>query len=378
MSARNRELRGLVLAALVASTRARELSDRAGRRDPRVRCPWGALLGPVPRRARGRAPDRRRTRTARSFRSPPSADRVRPRDDLPPRPGRRRSAARLGRRRRRRPLRDARRAPPRLPRARVVPLPLRRRRDRAAAPAVRPRARRAASTARACGSTSARSSSSPASSRRSASILFLAGYLREKRESLAQGRLKDIGPLLAIWGAAMLVIVETNDLGSALLNFGIFLAMLYVATGPALFVAVGLALFVGGAAVALQRDRPRPATRHHLAAPVDGRARLLLAERRARAPPGLRLVPARRRASTRSRTAASAAPASGEGTFDVDGRHAAHPVPAHRLHLLGDRAGARPRRRGRAAPRLHALRRARHARSRCRAGRLLEAARGRA
>jgi cell division protein FtsW (lipid II flippase) len=72
-------------------------------------------------------------------------------------------------------------------------------------------------------------------------ILFLAGYLREKRESLARGQLKDIGPLLAIWGAAMLVIVVTNDLGSALLNFGIFLAMLYVATGRA--------LFVGGAAV---------------------------------------------------------------------------------------------------------------------------------
>ena len=80
-------------------------------------------------------------------------------------------------------------------------------------------------------------------------ILFLAGYLREKRESLARGQLKDVGPLLAIWGAAMLVIVVTNDLGSALLNFGIFLAMLYVATGRALFVATGLALFLGGAAV---------------------------------------------------------------------------------------------------------------------------------
>ena len=80
-------------------------------------------------------------------------------------------------------------------------------------------------------------------------IVFLAGYLREKRESIAQGRLKDVGPLLAVWGAAMLVIVVTNDLGSALLNFGIFLAMLYLATGRALFVAIGVALFVGGAAV---------------------------------------------------------------------------------------------------------------------------------
>jgi len=47
----------------------------------------------------------------------------------------------------------------------------------------------------------------------------------------------------------MLVIVQTNDLGSALLNFGIFLAMLYAATARALFVAVGLGLFAAGATV---------------------------------------------------------------------------------------------------------------------------------
>jgi cell division protein FtsW (lipid II flippase) len=83
-------------------------------------------------------------------------------------------------------------------------------------------------------------------------IVFLAGYLREKREVLAQGRLKDFGPLLAIWGAAMLVLVETNDLGSALLYFGIFLAMLYVATAQAWFVAAGAGLFLAGAAVIYQ------------------------------------------------------------------------------------------------------------------------------
>ena len=81
-------------------------------------------------------------------------------------------------------------------------------------------------------------------------IVFLAGYLREKREVLAQGRMKDFGPLLVIWGAAMLVLVVTNDLGSALLFFGIFLGMLYVATGRALYVAIGLGLFVAGATAA--------------------------------------------------------------------------------------------------------------------------------
>jgi cell division protein FtsW (lipid II flippase) len=78
-------------------------------------------------------------------------------------------------------------------------------------------------------------------------IVFLAGYLREKREVLAQGRLKDFGPLLLIWGACMLVLVETKDLGSALLYFAIFLAMLYVATARLTFVWIGLGLFLAGA-----------------------------------------------------------------------------------------------------------------------------------
>src|SRR5919205_4401107 len=77
-------------------------------------------------------------------------------------------------------------------------------------------------------------------------IVFLAGYLREKREVLAQGRLKDFGPLLVIWGMAMLVLIETRDLGGGLLYFGIFLAMLYVATGRLAYVVVGLALFLAG------------------------------------------------------------------------------------------------------------------------------------
>jgi len=91
-------------------------------------------------------------------------------------------------------------------------------------------------------------------------VIFLAGYLRDKREALARGRLKDFGPLLAIWGAAMLVLVQTSDLGSALLNFGIFLAMLYVATNRLSIVLAGLALFAGGAALlynALDRVQQR-------------------------------------------------------------------------------------------------------------------------
>jgi cell division protein FtsW (lipid II flippase) len=78
-------------------------------------------------------------------------------------------------------------------------------------------------------------------------VVFLAAYLREKREVLARGRPKDLGPLLVIWGGAMLVLVQTSDLGSALLTFGIFLAMVYAATGRFVYVAAGTALFVAGA-----------------------------------------------------------------------------------------------------------------------------------
>lgn len=82
-------------------------------------------------------------------------------------------------------------------------------------------------------------------------IVFLAAYFRENREVLAQGRLKAWGPLLVIWGGAMLVLFATGDLGSALLYYGIFLAILYVATARLSFVAAALGLFlVGSIAVA--------------------------------------------------------------------------------------------------------------------------------
>ncbi|MDQ2984536.1 MAG: FtsW/RodA/SpoVE family cell cycle protein [Actinomycetota bacterium] len=111
-------------------------------------------------------------------------------------------------------------------------------------------------------------------------IVFLAAYLREKREVLAQGRLKDFGPLLAIWGASMLVLLVTNDLGSALLYFGIFLGMLYVATGRLLYVGGGLVLFLAGSAAVYEwgpshvRERItiwlHPWTEHAVYCPLTG------------------------------------------------------------------------------------------------------------
>jgi cell division protein FtsW (lipid II flippase) len=85
-------------------------------------------------------------------------------------------------------------------------------------------------------------------------VVFLAGYLRDNREMLSMGvgplglpSPKHFGPLLLIWGGAMLVLFQTNDLGGALLLFAIFLAMLYLATGRWPFVVAGLGLFALGA-----------------------------------------------------------------------------------------------------------------------------------
>ena len=85
-------------------------------------------------------------------------------------------------------------------------------------------------------------------------VVFLAGYLRDNREMLSfgvgSGRLpspKHLGPLLLIWGGAMLVLFQTRDLGGALLYFAIFLVMLYTATARWSFVAVGLGLVLLGA-----------------------------------------------------------------------------------------------------------------------------------
>jgi cell division protein FtsW (lipid II flippase) len=83
-------------------------------------------------------------------------------------------------------------------------------------------------------------------------IIFLASYLRDVREVLVQGRLprvslKHMGPLLVIWGGAMLMLIFIRDLGSSLMFFGGFLALLYVATGRLSLVGAGSGLFALGA-----------------------------------------------------------------------------------------------------------------------------------
>jgi cell division protein FtsW (lipid II flippase) len=90
--------------------------------------------------------------------------------------------------------------------------------------------------------------------------IFFAGYLVTARDSLSMvgrkvlgmtfPRARDLGPILVVFAASMIVLIFQKDLGTSLLYFGLFLVMLYVATGRASWIVLGLALFFAGAVIA--------------------------------------------------------------------------------------------------------------------------------
>jgi len=92
--------------------------------------------------------------------------------------------------------------------------------------------------------------------------IFFAGYLVQARDSLSMvgrkvlwmqfPRARDLGPILVVFAASMLVLVVQRDLGTALLYFGLFLVMIYVATGRSSWIVLGLSMFLLGAFVASQ------------------------------------------------------------------------------------------------------------------------------
>jgi cell division protein FtsW (lipid II flippase) len=97
----------------------------------------------------------------------------------------------------------------------------------------------------------------PAELAKIAIVIFLASYLRDNRQILVTaGRrflgvtippMKQFGPMLLVWGAAMATLLLTRELGTSLMFYGAFLALLYVATGRFSFPLIGLVLFAVGA-----------------------------------------------------------------------------------------------------------------------------------
>ena len=89
-------------------------------------------------------------------------------------------------------------------------------------------------------------------------VVFLAGYLSENRALLVEqdtrvGPLRlpplpYLAPMVAMWAIALGIVVVQRDLGAALLFFGVFLALLYAATGRVSLVIIGLVLFLLGSA----------------------------------------------------------------------------------------------------------------------------------
>lgn len=81
-------------------------------------------------------------------------------------------------------------------------------------------------------------------------VIFLASYLRDTRQLLVVGArrilgvtippFKHFGPVLIIWGLAMAILVLLSDVGTSVMFYGALLAMLYVATNRLSFVVVGM------------------------------------------------------------------------------------------------------------------------------------------
>ncbi|MFJ4761274.1 FtsW/RodA/SpoVE family cell cycle protein [Kocuria marina] len=87
--------------------------------------------------------------------------------------------------------------------------------------------------------------------------IFFAGYLSTNRDLILLAgrkigpvrlpRFRDIAPMLAAWVIAIGVLVLQKDMGTAIMFFGLFLAMVYLATGRLGWIVLGVLLMaVGG------------------------------------------------------------------------------------------------------------------------------------
>ncbi len=164
-------------------------------------------------------------------------------------------------------------------------------------------------------------------------VLFIAGYLAEHRALLRDASLR-LGPIrvpplpyllpmLAIFVLVMLVVIVGKDLGTALLFFGIFLTMLFVATGRRSYVLIGLLLFLAGSFVASRLFE-------HVARRVDAWLDPVRRSHRSGLPDGAGALRLRARRPLR------------RGAGPVAAADRRRPVlrSRDRLHLRGDRRGA--------------------------------------
>ena len=90
--------------------------------------------------------------------------------------------------------------------------------------------------------------------------IFFAGYLSSNRDLILMAgrkfgplqlpRLRDMAPMVIAWLLSIGVLVVQRDLGSAILFFGLFIVMIYVATARISWVLIGALMVVAGGIVA--------------------------------------------------------------------------------------------------------------------------------
>jgi cell division protein FtsW (lipid II flippase) len=93
-------------------------------------------------------------------------------------------------------------------------------------------------------------------------VIFLAGYLNDKKEMLSVPTAKLLGinipapkyfgPLVLMWVVSLALLVFMKDFGMSLLMLSLFVALLYMATSRLVYVVTGAVLFAVGAGFAYQ------------------------------------------------------------------------------------------------------------------------------
>jgi cell division protein FtsW (lipid II flippase) len=74
--------------------------------------------------------------------------------------------------------------------------------------------------------------------------------LTEKWLFLSLPRRRDLAPILVVWALSMLLLIFESDIGTSAVFMGVFVAMLYIATGRRSWALLGFALFILGAYLA--------------------------------------------------------------------------------------------------------------------------------
>ena len=77
--------------------------------------------------------------------------------------------------------------------------------------------------------------------------------LTEKWWIFSLPRRRDLGPILVVWALSMLLLIFESDIGTSAVFMGLFVAMLYIATGRRSWAILGFLMFIVGAFVAGRR-----------------------------------------------------------------------------------------------------------------------------